>query len=176
MRIRDSLHHQTYIEHSKSILYAADENLELLKSFMDSWNQDSRVKTLGLYRSTMILYAVSLELILKARALYEERDWLQSQKNPTFKEFLARWNGNKTGHDFFRIVDHYKIDISNDDRELLENFKEFTGWAGRYPYPKDDLAVQKMEKEGRNLGSAGLRFKNRAHEFINREVEIMDKN
>ena len=176
MWIRDSLNYHTYIEHSKSILYAADENLELLKSSIDSRNQDSRVKTLGLYRSTMLLYAVSLELILKARALYEERDWLQSKKSPTFKEFLTRWNGNKTGHDFFRIIDHYKININDDDRELLENFKDFTGWAGRYPYPKDDSLVQKMEKEGRDLGSAGLRFKTRAHNFIEREIKIMNYN
>lgn len=174
MWIRDSLNHHTYIEHSKSILYAADENLELLRCSMDSTDQDSRVKTLGLYRSTMILYAVSLELILKARALFEEREWIQSKENTTFKEFLARWNGNKTGHDFFRILEHYKIDISNQDRELLENFKEFTGWAGRYPYPKDDLVVQKMEKEGRNLGSVGLRSKTSVHDFIVRLVETMN--
>lgn len=175
MWIRDSLNYHTYIEHSKSILYAADENFELLKSYMNVMDQDSRIKTLGLYRSTMLLYAVSLELILKARALYEERDWLQSQEAPSFKVFLARWNGTKNGHDFFRIISHYKIDLSTEDYELLENFKEFTGWAGRYPYPKNDLLVKNMEKEGRKLGSIGLGYKKRAHAFIYREVKIMSK-
>jgi hypothetical protein len=62
MPIRDSLNHHVYIEHSKSILYAADENLELLKVSMDSWNQETRIKTLVLYRSTMLLYAVAWNL------------------------------------------------------------------------------------------------------------------
>ena len=175
MDIRDSLHHNTYIEHSKSLLYAADENLELLKSYMNTWNEDSRVKTLGLYRSTMLLYAVSLELILKARALYEEREWLQSQKEPTFKEFLARWNGTKSGHDYFKIIEHYNIELNTEDQELLENFKEFTGWAGRYPYPKENSLVKRMEEGGSNLGSVGVSVRNGAHTFIDREVQIMSK-
>lgn len=173
MRIRDSLNHHTYIEHSRSILYAADKNLELLKTSMDSKDQETRVKTLGLYRSTMLLYAVSLELILKARALFEEKEWLLDKSNATFKEFLSRWNGKKTGHDFFRIIEHYAIKITIEDQEMLENFKEFTGWAGRYPYPKDDSRAKKMEKKGRNLGTVGSRYKNWAHAFIEREIKVM---
>ena len=73
MNIRDSLNFHTYIEHSNSLLIAADCNLELLKESFNS-NPNSRLKSLGLFKSTKLLYAVSLELILKARGLYEERN------------------------------------------------------------------------------------------------------
>jgi hypothetical protein len=123
----------------------------------------------------MLLYALSLELILKARALYEERQWINSEEKPSFENFLKRWNGNNKGHDFFRIIEHYKIEINDEDRKLLENFKEFTGWAGRYPYPKGDSLTKEMEKNGRPYGVISLKFKEGVHAFINREIIVMAK-
>jgi len=121
----------------------------------------------------MLLYSVSLELVLKARALFEERDSIINGTITTFKDFLNRWQGSQTGHDFFKIIEHYKIEIDFQDREMLNNFREYTGWAGRYPYPKDDLRVLEMEKEGRNHGSVGIRHKNWIHDFIERQTKIM---
>lgn len=173
MQIRDSLNHNTYIEHSQSILYAADENLALSKEYIESWKQETRVKTLGLIRSTMLLYSVSIELMLKARGLFEEREYILSGEITSFKAFLNRWNGNNNGHNYFKIIDHYKIDITEHDQAMLDNFKEYTGWAGRYPYPKDDKKVLLMENSGRNHGSIGIRFKNWAHDFCERQIIVM---
>lgn len=174
MEVRDSLSYYTYTEHSHSLLLAADENLELLR-VSAAIDEHSRIKTLGLYRSSMILYSISLELILKARALFEEEDWLRTTVNPTYKDFLNRWNGNSNGHDFFKLINHYQIQLFDKDKSMLNNFKEFSGWAGRYPYPRQDELVKQMEKNGRNLGSVGSSSKRWVHEFIERQKRIMSQ-
>jgi predicted TIM-barrel fold metal-dependent hydrolase len=65
------------------------------------------------------------------------------------------------------------LSIAGEDEEMLNNFKEFTGWAGRYPYPKEDTRVKEIERRGRNLGKVGLSYKKWAHKFIEREVKLM---
>tara|TARA_R110000765_G_scaffold157338_2_gene260587 strand:- start:1041 stop:1283 length:243 start_codon:yes stop_codon:yes gene_type:complete len=71
--IRASLHYAVYIDHCKSLKIAGDENAALFfENKLKRLNSDNhRIKLLGLFRSTMILYAVSTELIIKARALFE---------------------------------------------------------------------------------------------------------
>ena len=175
MNIRDSLNFHTYIEHSNSLLIAADCNLELLKESFNS-NPDGRLKSLGLFRSTKLLYAVSLELILKARGLYEERNNIMSGEISTFNNFLNKWKGKTNGHDFFKIIDTYKIEINEYDKKILNEMSQFTSWAGRFPYPKKESKVVEMEKKGRDLGSIGLRYKIWANEFHKRQVNIMETN
>ncbi|WP_421813438.1 hypothetical protein [Flagellimonas sp.] len=175
MNIRDSLNFHTYIEHSNSLLIAADCNLELLKESFNS-NPNSRLKSLGLFKSTKLLYAVSLELILKARGLYEERNNIMSGEISSFNGFLNKWKGKTNGHDFVKIIETYKIEINEDDKRMLNEMSEFTNWAGRFPYPKKESIVIEMEKKGRDLGSIGSRYKMWANEFHKRQVNIMATN
>ncbi len=67
--IRSSLSWLTYEEHSLSLKLAADDSFEKGKEVMQIRDENERIHALGLFRGSMLMYAVSLELILKARAL-----------------------------------------------------------------------------------------------------------
>src|SRR5680860_1329599 len=99
--IRSSLHYNTYVEHAQSLKIAADKNLELFLDTTKEWfKQDNgRVKNLGFLRATLLLYAVSVELILKARALNIEKEEIKKGKIKTFQDFLKKWKGKSNGHD-----------------------------------------------------------------------------
>ena len=86
-------------------------------------DNDERIHALGLFRGSMLMYAVSLELILKARALFEEKDNILNGQISSFRDFMKQWKSKKTdGHGYMEIVNHYKIELSNEEIELLKNF------------------------------------------------------
>ena len=90
--IRESLHYLTYVEHSKSIKYAADENLRLfIANQKKEFSEANRIKELGFYRSTLLLYAISIELILKASGLFLELNAIKNGEINTFNDFLNKW-------------------------------------------------------------------------------------
>ncbi|MFI1743136.1 hypothetical protein [Thalassobellus sediminis] len=122
----------------------------------------------------MLMYAVSLELILKARALFEEKDNILNGQITSFKEFMNKWKSKKTdGHGYMEIVDHYKIELSKKEIELLNNFQNYTSWAGRFPFPKKEDEITDMEKNGRISGPLSSRHKKEIQEFLNKQIEAM---
>lgn len=173
MASRNSLNFHTYIEHSISIKLAADENLNLFLKESSVFLFDNRVKLLGLFRSTMLLYAISIELIIKARGLFEEKQNIENRSISKFEDFLNRWRGKTDGHNYFKIIDFYKIELSQSERILLENFIPYTSWAGRFPYPKKEMEVINMEETGKNHGSMGKEYQKEVESFVKRQISIM---
>jgi hypothetical protein len=104
--IRQSLSYDVYIEHSRSIKLAADENNRaFIKIVKEDMTEENRIKGLGLFRASLMLYAVSIELLLKAIALYKEESNILSGEIKTYDEFLKRLKGNKkNGHEFKNII------------------------------------------------------------------------
>ncbi|WP_157595011.1 hypothetical protein [Psychroflexus tropicus] len=50
MEIRSSIHHYTYIEHSRSLKMAADKNIKLVVDSMGHWKSDhDRIEELGFF-------------------------------------------------------------------------------------------------------------------------------
>lgn len=175
-KIRDSLHFYTYREHSLSLKLAADDMLEKIGQVMNMpENTDSdRIKSLGLIRGCMLLYAVSIELMLKAKGLYEERDNILNGSISSFKDFIKKWNPKRgDGHGYFDIIDYYKIDITEEEKRLLNNFQSYTSWAGRFPYPKKDEEVKMFEKDGKSSGSIGLRHKTEVQQLLDKLISQM---
>ncbi len=77
--IRPSLHYGTYIEHARTIKLAADENNRAFYELVNKVpSEENRLKGLGLFRASLLMYAVSIELTLKAVGLYEERENIKS--------------------------------------------------------------------------------------------------
>ena len=173
MATRNSLNFHKYIEHSNSIKLAANENLTLFLKESSVFLSDNRIKLLGLFRSTMLLYAISIELIIKARGLFEEKQNIENGSISTFNDFLQKWRGKTDGHDYFKIIDFYKIELSQSEKILLENFVSYTSWAGRFPYPKKEIDVKNMEVTGRNHGSIGKGYKKEVKSFLDRQISIM---
>tara|TARA_R110002020_G_scaffold122250_1_gene277504 strand:+ start:670 stop:1194 length:525 start_codon:yes stop_codon:yes gene_type:complete len=168
--IRQSLNYQTYIEHSKSLKYAGDENLNLFLSNTKNKNTSLQV---GLHSSTMLLYAVSIELILKARGLYEEKEEIKMGNVKNYREFLKRWGGNFDGHNFFKIIDHYNLIISEKHQKIFNELISFTTWAGRFPFPKPENETLQFENGNGQRGKLNSRFEKEIELFILNQIIIM---
>jgi|ERR1035437_6143713 hypothetical protein len=173
--IRPSLDLYTHIEHAKSLKLAADENAKLFyectKMPLDF--EENRIKGLGLFRSSMLLYAVSIELILKARALYEERENIKNGQIKTFQDFLNKWKGKKgDGHSYNQIIKHYEIDLTIEEKKILEELQQYTSWAGRFPFPKKEDLIQEYEK-GKDRGSLSLEYIHGIEKIIEKQIEQM---
>jgi len=54
-------------------------------------DNNERIHTLGPLRGSMLMYAVSLELILKSSALFEEKDSILNGQISSFKDFMKQW-------------------------------------------------------------------------------------
>lgn len=163
-----------YEEHALSLKLAADDSFEKGKEIMELRSQNERIHVLGLFRGSMLLYAVSLELILKSRALFEEKDNILNGQISSFKEFMKQWKPTKSnGHGYMEIVNHYKIDLSKKEIELLNNFQNYTSWAGRFPFPKKEDEITVMEKTGRISGTAKTSHKHDIQQFLNKQMEAM---
>lgn len=172
--IRSSLHFWTYIDKSRSLKLAADENLKLyLLSNYDEPTEENESKGLGLLNSTMLLYAVSIELIIKARALYEERDNIINGDIKNFSEFMKKWGGSRDGHNFFKIIDFYKIEISDVDNEIFDELKSFAIWAGRFPFPRREEEILLFENGQIKRGSLGEDYTQEIDRFISNQISIM---
>ncbi|SMC55740.1 hypothetical protein [Cellulophaga tyrosinoxydans] len=172
--IRSSLKWSIYEEHALSLKLAADDSFEKGKEIMQIRDQNERIHALGLFRGSMLMYAVSLELILKARALFEEKDNILSGRICTFKEFMNQWKSkNADGHGYMDIVNHYKIELSEKEIELLNNYQIYTSWAGRFPFPKKEDEIMEMEKNGRFSGTAKTKHNQEIQEFLNKQMAAM---
>ncbi len=169
-QIRSSLHYLTYIEHSESLKLAADDNLPRVIELYKTWHlENNRVKVLGLISATLLLYALSIELILKARALYIEKERIKSGEIDSYKSFLKQWKGKSNGHDVEKLIEHYKIQLSENDKDLIGNFKQHMIWAGRFPYPINEEQTQAMEKSGRKTGSINKQHEEIVQAFIDKQ-------
>jgi hypothetical protein len=173
--IRNSLHFYTYIEHAESLKLAADENLDLFLEVVENWfTENDRIKTLGLSRSTMLLYSLSIELILKARALFIEKENIKSGQIKTFYDFMKKWKGKSNGHDYLQIVEYYKIKLDSSEIELLKNFQSHAVWAGRFPFPHKESEIIMLEEGLFHRGSLGIQNKFQIQNFINKQVSLMN--
>ena len=137
-------------------------------------DNDERIHALGLFRGSMLMYAVSLELILKARALFEEKDNILNGQISSFRDFMKQWKSKKTdGHGYMEIVNHYEIELSKEEIELLKNFQNYTRWAGRFPFPKNEDEITDMEQNGRISGTAKTRHKKEIQDFLYKQIQAM---
>ncbi|MCF8716294.1 hypothetical protein JM658_15795 [Joostella atrarenae] len=153
--------------------FAADENAKLFIEKVKNWNQENKSKVRGLFRSSMLLYAVSIELIIKARGLYAEKENIKNDSIKNFYDFLKIWKGKSDGHNYFKIIEHYNIKINPEEKELLENFLSYTSWAGRFPYPKREDEVLNMEINGRKHGKISEKYQSKVNNFIDQQIEFM---
>jgi len=158
MHIRESLHYGIYIEHAQSLKLAAHENNKLFFSLnkKSSVDSDNRIKGLGLYRSSLMLYAISIELLLKGIGLYHERNKIKTNEIKTFGEFLeAIYSKRGNKHLYQPILLKYPIKLTNQERELLDTLQQYSkGNTGKFPFPIKENEV--VETENKKIRGAGL--------------------
>jgi hypothetical protein len=172
--IRQSLHYSTYTEHSKSLKLAADENLKLfLFSNDEPPSLTSDTKSVGLFNSTMLLYAVCIELMLKGRGLYEERDNILNGDIVDYSGFMKKWGGHKNGHDFFKIIEHYNIELTETENKIFKELISFTSWAGRFPFPIREHEIVNFENGNGKRGSLNMKYGDEIGKFISAQISII---
>lgn len=172
--IRESLHYCTYIQQATSLKLAANENLKLfILSNNEGRTEENESKSLGLLNSTMLLYAVSIELIIKARALYVERENIINGDIKNFNEFMNKWKGKKSGHDFFKIIDFYQLKITDAENKIFNELISFTTWAGRFPFPLREEDILLFENDQTKRGSLSEDYAKEIDRFISNQIKIM---
>ena len=177
-RIRPSLHHGTYIEHAQCLKLAADENVRLFDKYAPIFNiEEDRKRSLGLYSSSMLLCALCLENIFKARALYCEKENIENGNIKTFNDFLKKWNKKSNGHEFNKIIEFYNIDITNEENKIIAELQSYTIWNGRFLYPRDEELIKVFESGEGNWGELSLNYIDLIGKLINRQInEMREKN
>lgn len=171
--MRDSLNYYTYFEHAKSTKLAADECLKVFLEIIHSPPfQENVLKGLGLHRSTLMLYALTVELLLKSVALYFEKARIESGHIKTFHEFLKILKdipGNSNGHNFIPIIVKYGLSFSIEELDFIKSLQDFTIWAGRFPFPLNEDQIKAKENLfGPSGPSLSFETKNKIESILNR--------
>ncbi len=176
--IRQSLSYGVYIEHARSIKLAADEsNKAFNKIAYELMSEENRVKGLGLLRASLMLYAISIELILKAVALYHERENIILGNIKTFDDFMKKIKKKRgNGHEFLHIIESYKIKLSVSELKLINHLQDYTIWAGRFPFPKKENDIERLENNTGSYGaSLSLSYINEIDILIENQIENLKK-
>ena len=173
--IRRSLDFRTFTYKAQCLKYAADQNLKLfLLQFNKKEKGDNEYRNVALYNSSMLLYAVSVENLLKAIGLFRELDLINSGKIRTFREFMKKWKDGDSGHNYSKLIDYYNIEISEDEDKVLSELQNFSIWAGRFPFPLIDSEIDKFESNLRSPGKLNAKYENILSNFIERFLKEMD--
>ncbi|TYP74202.1 hypothetical protein [Aquimarina intermedia] len=171
--IRSSLNYTVYIEHSQCLKIAADQNDELFIKAIQDRNSERQLQV-GLLNSTMLLYSVSVELIFKARALYEEREDILSGKITDFNSFMNQWKKSRShGHDYFQIIEHYKLALEPEEKKVFKELLSYTSWAGRFPFPMKEEEIEKLEKGFGSRGKFNKKYRSIIETFIQNQKDQM---
>ncbi|UZO80152.1 hypothetical protein NBT05_14495 [Aquimarina sp. ERC-38] len=150
MERRKSLDYMIWVDHSISLSIAGKENLKLFQKQMNlKSSEKDRNTMLGLFNSTNLIYAASIETMVKAYVLFKELDKIESNKIQNFRQLRKKWSGN--GHNIFDIMKLYDVCFSSEEKDVLINLEPFMSWAGRFPFPLHDEHIKKYETQEKNL-------------------------
>ena len=171
---RKSLDFKTFTYKAQALKYAADENLKLfLLQFKKKERGADEYKNVALYNSSMLLYAVSVENLLKAIGLFQEQESIKSGEIRTYKDFMNKWKGRSNGHNYSKLIDYYNIDIREDENKVLLELQNFSIWAGRFPFPLSDSEIDKFEDNLLSPGKLNAKYENVLTDLIERYLKIM---
>lgn len=154
--IRSSLNSKTYLEYAKSSFLVARECLGIFLKTIDDplYFEENRLKQIGFFRSSLLHFAITIELVLKSLALHHEKQRIESGELKSFNDFLKNLkkgkenNGkrkNSNGHDYNTIIKKYNLDFDQDELNIINSLQEYAIWAGRFPYPTNDAEIEKLE-------------------------------
>jgi hypothetical protein len=119
------------LKDSADLLYAA--YLDDLRRFGKTQNISS-LKNLTHVIPATFLYGLAIENLLKAILMKNEPDRVSEGK-------LRKWPSG--GHDLIALATTSRIELTAEERDLLQRLTHFIRWAGRYPIPMklDDMEL-----------------------------------
>ncbi|MCK5136638.1 MAG: hypothetical protein KAR19_12670 [Bacteroidales bacterium] len=161
---RASLHYYTWIEHAETIFIAASENLKLYRSVVQGREVDARERQLAFFRAAGLLFGISIELIIKARILYEKREAIESEEIKSHENISREWHHN--GHNVLWLIKHYSIELNTDEKHLVEILQPFMIWAGRFPFPRKEHDILDYEQ-----GEKQLSYPNSIDKYVLKFIE-----
>lgn len=173
--VRKSLDYRTFTYKAQVLKYAADQNLNLfLQQFRKRERGSNEYKSVALYNASMLLYAVSVENLLKGFGLFQDRELIKTGNIQSYKDFMKRWKGNGNGHSFSKLIDFYKIEITEEENIVLLELQNFSVWAGRFPFPLDVQKIENFEKNLLSPGKLNAKYEKILESFFERFLETMN--
>ena len=165
-----SLHYSIWIDHASSLFYAAYENYRLFNQAPDESSGAVIDRQLSLFYSTCLLFGITIELIFKARVLFEKQEAIRSGEITRLEDLIKEW---PRGHEIEKLIDQYNIEITVEERKTIRTMQPFMNWAGRFPFPRREDEIEMFEK-----GKIGLELpeliEKKVENIINKQRRIMD--
>tara|TARA_R110000765_G_scaffold157338_2_gene260586 strand:- start:742 stop:1008 length:267 start_codon:yes stop_codon:yes gene_type:complete len=85
------------------------------------------------------------------------------------------WNGRTSGHNYNKVIDHYKMIFSSEQKNILEQLQSFSIWDGRFPFPKDENLTILFEKGKGKSGTLNKSSIDKIQNIIDEQIAIMSQ-
>lgn len=132
----DDTHFYEYWNQSLLLFEATKGNYELFNKYAYlPPNQENTIKTGGYFYSTLLLRALVLENLIKARVLYQMKKEHIISKYQNLNDIIS-YEWKKYSHNPIKLCEKYEIELNDQEVELITNYLDFMDWAGRFPFPR----------------------------------------
>jgi len=127
-----------YWNQCRKLNYAAEECYnKFLPEAMKSQPSSSEdyYKVSGLFNASLLLRAVAIENLIKARVLFIMKENGSLSNFKSINEIIKKeWK--KASHNPLKLCEKYDVKLNEKEKELIENHLDHMVWAGRFPFPK----------------------------------------
>jgi len=139
-----------YWTQCRILSYAAEENFRLFKdviSLPDSL--ETNLKQRGFFHATLLLRAVAIENLIKARVLFQMQKDNSISKYNSIKEIInIEWG--RDAHQALGLCKKYHINLVEPEKKFIENHLDHMDWAGRFPFPRNKNNIKSEQKLSEN--------------------------
>jgi hypothetical protein len=137
-----------YWNQCRMLNYAANGNYKLLQeAIKEPSSTENDFKQLGYFNSTLLLRAVAIENLIKARILFMMKKDGSLLKYTTLNEIINEVWTRKISHNPIKLCEKYKIELNNLETNFIQNHLDYMDWAGRFPFP---INTDKIKSSFRN--------------------------
>ena len=104
-------------------------------------------KLSGLFNASLLLRAVAIENLIKARVLFMMKE-NGTLSNYTSINDIIKKEWGRASHNPIKLCEKYQIELDFKARALIENHLDHMDWAGRFPYPKNNNNIKSEHSLG----------------------------
>jgi len=132
-----------YWNQCRMLNYASEENIISLRKIIQEpiALTETNLKQRGLFNASLLLRAVAIENLIKARVLFMMKENGALLKYNSINEVINKEWG-KASHNPIRLCEKYGIKLSDNEKELIENHLDHMLWAGRFPFPRNSDKIK----------------------------------
>ncbi len=145
----DNTNFRDYWSKSRSLMNASEFNYNRFLHFVNlPMTIDAMIKTDGFFHASLLLRAVSIENLIKSRALFDLKKRNKLDGKGIKDVIKSDWKG--ISHDPIKICKKHGISLNEEENEFIQNHSDHMLWAGRFPFPQSLNDVVSKQSLGGN--------------------------